>query len=253
MGVNLEQELYKIERNWNIVNYKHIPNYPEKSISSNFVRVVCEDNNGFIWIGTKKGLDRLTTETNSFKHYDSDGYNNRQLSNESVWALMKDNQGTIWVGTYFGGVNYFNPEINYYTFHNLQNGILLNKPFPIISSIVEDKRNNLFLCSEGNGLIYYDVNLKTYRIFKAEENNSNSLTADNIKASYFDKDANELWLGTHLGGLCVLNTNTFRFIQYKNIKPECQQTNVLSSIQPYQGNLLIGTHNGLFIFDRKTK
>ncbi len=248
-----EQGLFKIERNANIVNFKHVQGIPDKYISSNFVRVVCEDNNGFIWIGTKKGLDRLTPETGFFKHYDSDGYNNRQLSNESVWALTKDNQGTIWAGTYFGGINYFNPDINYYTFHNLQNGVLLNKPFPIISSIIEDKKGNLFLFSEGNGLIYYNVNNKTYRIFKAEENNTNSLTADNIKASYFDRQNNELWIGTHLGGLCVLNTNTFRFLQYKKIKPEWQQTNVLSSIQPYHGNLLIGTHNGLFLFDRKTR
>ncbi len=248
-----EKGLYKIERGGNLLNYRHVAFNSEKSLSSSFVRVVCEDNNGFLWIGTKKGLDRLTPETGVFKHYDSDGYNNRQLSNESVWALTKDNQGTIWVGTYFGGVNYFNPDINFYSFHNLQNGVLLNKPFPIISSIIEDRNGNLFLCSEGNGLIYYNPNTKTYRIFKAEESNENSLTADNIKASYFDRDANELWLGTHLGGLCVLNTKTFRLTQYKTIKPEWKQSNILSSIQPYNGNLLVGTHEGLFLFDRKSK
>jgi len=248
-----EKGLFKLERSGNIINYTHISNKPDNSVSSNFVRVVCEDNNGFLWIGTKKGLDRLTVETGIFKHYDSEGYNNRQLSNESVWSLMKDNQGTIWVGTYFGGVNYFNPEINFYSFHNLQNGAFLNKPFPIISNIIEDKNQNLYLCSEGNGLIYYNTTTKTYRIFKAEETNPNSLSNENIKAAYFDRQNQELWLGTHLGGMCVLNTNTGRFTQYKDIKPEWKQTNILSTIQPYLGNLLVGTHEGLFLFDRQTK
>lgn len=248
-----EKGLFKIDRSGNITNYTYHPERPENSVSSNFVRVVCEDNNGFLWIGTKKGLDRLTVETGEFKHYDSEGYNNRQLSNESVWALIRDNQGTIWAGTYFGGVNYFNPDINFYTFHNLQNGVLLNKPFPVISNIVEDDTGNLFLCSEGDGLIYYNVKTKTYRIYRADENNTNSLSNDNIKAVYFDRQAKELWLATHLGGMCVFNISSGRFEQYKQIKPEWSQTNILSAIQPYGNNLIIGTHGGLFLFNRKTR
>ncbi len=248
-----EKGLFRIDRAGNITNYTYHPEHPENSVSSNFVRVVCEDNNGFLWIGTKKGLDRLTVETGEFKHYDSEGYNNRQLSNESVWALIRDNQGTIWAGTYFGGINYFNPDINFYTFHNLQNGVFLNKPFPVISNIVEDDTGNLFLCSEGDGLIYYNVKTKTYRIFRADENNPNSLSNDNIKAVYFDRKARELWLATHLGGLCVLNVAGGRFEQFRQIKPEWSQTNILSAIQPYGNNLIIGTHGGLFLFDRKTR
>jgi len=248
-----EKGLYKIEPNGNIVNYRHDTGKPDKSISSNFSRAICEDNNGYLWIGTNKGLDQLRVETGIFKHYNSDGYNNHQLSNESVWALFKDNQGTIWVGTYFGGINYFNPDVNYYTFHNLQNGTLLNKPFPIISNIIEDENGNLFLCSEGNGLIYYNIENKTYRIFKKNENNTNCITSDNIKAEYYDRVANQLWLGTHLGGLCVLDTKSFKFSQYENVKPEWQQTNILSSIEPYGKNLIVGTQGGLFLFDRTLK
>jgi signal transduction histidine kinase/ligand-binding sensor domain-containing protein/DNA-binding response OmpR family regulator len=244
--------LYKIERNGNVVNYRQAAKKSEKSIASNFVRSVCEDNSGFLWIGTKKGLDRFTVGSELFKHYDSEEYNNRQLSNESVWSLLKDSQGTIWVGTYFGGVNFFNPEINFYTFHNLQKGFFQNKPFPIISDIIEDKKQNLFLCTEGNGLVYCNLKDKSYHVFKAEDSNPNSLTNDNIKTAYYDTKTDELWLGTHLGGLSKLNTATWQFTQYKNIKPEWQQTNIIRSILPYMGNLLIATYNGLFLFDKPT-
>ena len=202
-----------------------------------------------MWIGTKKGLDCLVAGTNQFKHYDSEGQNNRQLSNESVWALIKDNQGTIWVGTYFGGVNYFNPDINFYTQHNLQDGIFRNKPFPIISSIVEDEKENLYLCSEGNGLIYYNTKNNSYKIFSTAD----GLTSENIKAAYYDYQKSQLWLATHLGGVCVLNTKTGLFTPYNNIKPEWAQTEILSSIIPFGNNILAGTHGGLFLFDRETK
>mgnify|MGYP001232405173 FL=1 len=244
-----EKGLFKIDRAGTLTNYTFNPVNPESSVSSNFVRVVCEDNNGSMWIGTKKGLDCLVAGTGQFKHYNSEGQNSRQLSNESVWALLKDNQGPIWVGTYFGGVNYFNPDINFYTQHNLQNGVFRNKPFPIISSIVEDEKQNLYLCSEGNGLIYYDTKNFTYKIFST----ANGLTSENIKAAYYDHQNSQLWLATHLGGVCVLNTKTGHFTPYNKIKPEWSQTDILSSIIPFGNNLMVGTHGGLFLFDRVTK
>lgn len=243
-----EKGLFRVARDGSISNYVHNPKDRKNSISSNFVRVVCEDNNGSLWIGTKKGLDCLHVETNQFKHYDSEGQNNRQLSNESVWALIKDNQGTIWVGTYFGGINYFNPDINFYTQHNLQDGIFRNKPFPIISSVVEDENENLYLCSEGNGLIYYNLKNFSYKIYSMAD----GLTSENIKAAWYDTQQKELWLATHLGGVCMLNTQTGKFTPYNKIKPEWPQTNILSSIIPYRQYLLAGTHGGLFLFDRET-
>ncbi len=246
-----EKGLFKIDRNGNVLNYRKTAVKSEKSISSDFVRAICEDNNNFLWIGTKAGLDRLTVESGVFKHYDSEEYNNRQLSNESVWALKKDNQGTIWVGTYFGGVNYFNPEINFFTFHNLQKGVFQNKPFPIISDIIEDEAHNLFLCSEGDGLIYYNVKDKTYLNYRYNPANLNSLSNDNIKTAYFDHLHNELWLGTHLGGMCLFNTKTKNFTRYNVIKKGWLQSNIVRAIVPYKGNLLVGTYNGLFLFDKQ--
>lgn len=246
-----EKGLFKVDRNGNVLNYRQTAIKSENSISSDFVRAICEDNNNFLWIGTKAGLDRLTVESGVFKHYDSEEYNNRQLSNESVWALKKDNQGSIWVGTYFGGVNYFNPEINFFTFHNLQKGVFQNKPFPIICDIIEDEAHNLYLCSEGDGLIYYNVNERNYINYRFNAANPNSLSNDNIKTAYFDRLQNEMWLGTHLGGMCMFNTKTKQFTRYNTIKKGWLQTNIVRAIVPFKGNLLVGTYNGLFLFDKQ--
>ncbi len=246
-----EKGLYKIDRVGQVVNYRAKKAKPETTVSSNFVRAICEDNRGFIWIGTKKGLDRLNVETEIFEHYNSDEYSYRQLSNESVWSLLKDSQGTIWVGTYFGGVNYFNPNIDFYTFHDLNNGVFRNKFFPIISNIIEDKHQHLFLCTEGNGLIYYNPADKSYINFRTIEGNSNSLTNDNIKSVYYDADREELWLGLHLGGICCLNLHNRHFTQYPSIHPKWEQSDIVRAIVPYGEQLLVATYNGLFLFDKK--
>ncbi len=242
--------LFKIERNGNIVQY--LPGKGNLSISSEFVRAICEDLNGFIWIGTKKGLDRLSAESGVFKHYDSDEFNNRSLSNESVWTLLKDSQGSIWVGTYFGGVNFFNPDIDFYNFHDMRSGKLRDKPFPIISEIVEDNQQHLYLCTEGDGLIHYNPENLTYKTFGSEPGNPNSLTGDNIKTCYFDREKNELWLGLHLGGVCKLNISSGKITQFRYLNSQWEQSDIVRAIVPYGENLLIGTYNGLFLIDKKT-
>jgi ligand-binding sensor domain-containing protein len=231
--------LYKIERSGNIVQY--LPGKTDFRISSEFVRAICEDSNGFIWVGTKKGLDRLNPESGNLKHYDSDEYNNRSLSNESVWALLRDSQGSIWVGTYFGGVNFFNPDIDFYSFHDLRSGELRNKPFPIISEIVEDNQQQLYLCTEGNGLIHYNPATRTYKTISHIPGNPNTLTGDNIKTCYFDRANNELWLGMHLGGVSKVDIRNGKITQFRHLKPEWEQSDIVRAIVPYEGQLLIAT------------
>ena len=169
----------------------------KNAISSNFVRAISQDNRNFLWVGTRRGLDKMNIESEVFSHYMSGGTPSLELSNESVWSLFKDPQGTIWAGTYFGGVNYFNPDIDFYSFHNLSQGVFFNKPFPVISEIIEDRNGQLLLCSEGDGLIIYDPMTKNYSNIKAGVNGK-GLSSDNIKAGYYDADEHVLWLGTHL-------------------------------------------------------
>lgn len=74
----------------------------------------CEDNNGNIWIGTFKGLNRYQKSIGRFDNYVANN-DTESLTHSSIWCIVKDAQGTLWLGTYFGGVNYFNPEYEIYT------------------------------------------------------------------------------------------------------------------------------------------
>lgn len=241
-----EKGLFKIERNGKIVNYQ---NKGANSLSSSFVRSICQDNKDFLWIGTRKGLDKLAVDTEVFKHYESGGKQFFELTNESVWSLYKDIQGTIWAGTYFGGVNYFNPEIDFYTFHDLRQGSFMNKPFPIISEIIEDKKGQLLLCTEGDGLIVYNPKSRTYRNIRTG-NDGVGLTTDNIKSGYYDAETNVMWLGTHLGGVVKVNMDNYATLQIRHLQRGWEQSDIVRAIVPYQNNLLVATYNGLFVLNK---
>lgn len=238
-----DEGLFRLGADGDIMNFKEENIDNTGGISSNFVRAVCEDDNGDIWIGTKLGLDKLDSNLSEFYHYNSSENSQNSLSNESVWSLCKDTQGNIWAGTYYGGINYFKPESNMYTFHDLHKGAFANRPFPIISQIIDYKDSLFFLCTEGSGLVIYDVEDKTYEIYE-------KLKGENIKSAYLDRENEILYLGLHLGGLCILDLQTYKLKCFPNISPELNQSNIVRKILPYRGKYLIATHNGLYLFDK---
>lgn len=238
-----DEGLYCIGPDEKITNYRQNRDYPANGLSSNFVRVICEDNEGDLWVGTRQGLDKLDRKQQLFSHYDSELYDDRSLSNESIWSLYKDQQGNIWIGTYFGGVNHFHPKSSTFTSHNLRNGVYATRPFPVISEIVPYRPHTFFLCTEGDGLLLYNSQDKTYSEIA-------SLKNENIKTAYYDREKEKLYLGIHLGGLAVLDLHSGQLKKFSQIRPKLSQSNIVRKILPYKGNFLIATYNGLYIYDQ---
>ena len=67
-------------------------------LSSNNVRAITEDEAGRIYLGTVRGLDRLSPDTGRVKHFTTaDG-----LSDDFVTAAFRDRDGVLWFGTQSG-------------------------------------------------------------------------------------------------------------------------------------------------------
>ena len=82
-----------------IKNYIHKPECPE-SLSPHAVNAICEDEDGFVYIGTiEGGLNRFHPKEERFTHFTTkDG-----LSHNAVSCFARSGQ-SLWVGTWGGGV-----------------------------------------------------------------------------------------------------------------------------------------------------
>lgn len=225
----------------------------DNSISTNFARGCCEDNQGNIWIGTFLGLEYYNRSTGNFTHYKAsdspDG-----LSHSSIWSIIKDQQGTLWMGTYFGGVNYFNPEYKIYTQYKPSETEAEGLSSPIVGKMIEDDKDNLWICTEGGGLNVYNKETKKFKWYKHDASR-NSVSENNIKAIYYDTLSNVIWLGTHLGGLNKLDLRTQRFTHYLSnpSDPATIPSDIVKDIFPYNGELIVATENGVVLFDPQTE
>lgn len=224
-------------------------------LSSDFVRDVCEDNNGNFWIGTFKGLDLYHPANNTVVAFYSGIEKGGPLSHSSIWSIMKDHQGSIWLGTYFGGLSYFNPEYDFYQYYIPEEGNSRSLSSPIIGKMIEDKDHRLWICTEGGGLNCFNRKTRTFKSYRHQAGNPHSLSHDNLKSIWYDEEKGLLWIGTHTGGLnrFDIKTETFRSYRHDKNNPHSIPNDIIRDIKPYQGKLLLATYNGVCLFDPETE
>lgn len=242
--------LFRLDRNGGQTNYRE-ETY-NGGLSSNYVRCLVEDNSGNYWIGTFKGLDKLDVTTHTFTHYGEDN-KPYSLSNSSIISMMKDRQGTFWIGTYYGGVNLFNPDYEIYTYYypdESQKGKLTS---PFAGRMKEDAKGGIWMATEGGGVNYLDRKTRTFTPYR-HDSKKNSLASNTVQALYLDEKNHALWIGTLKGGLDKLDLRTHVFTNYKHVPGEENSliNNIVRKIIPYQGKLLLATHNGIGLFDPHT-
>lgn len=200
--------LYKREPSGHFKRYRYDPQKPD-NISSNQVRGIVEDNFGNLWIGTFTGLNKYNPYDDSFQVYTHDLLPG-SLMHSSVFPVYKDHQGSIWLGTYYGGVHYFNPEMDLFTVYTADSSRKDCLSFPFVGHMIEDKDSNIWICTEGGGLNLFDRKTKTFTYFMADPN-KNSIAHNNLKDIAYSQKHNKLYIGTHTGGLSIFDLSKKRF------------------------------------------
>jgi streptogramin lyase len=83
------------------------PILPGSAVSSLTVREICQDRDGFMWIGSTSGLYRYDGyQLTSFTHDPNDSLS---ISGNHILEIVQDSLGFVWIGTQQTGLNCFDP------------------------------------------------------------------------------------------------------------------------------------------------
>ena len=66
----------------------------QNGLSQNTVNAILQDKQGFMWFGTKDGLNRY--DGLSFRKFKHDDRTRRSIGNNFITALYEDSKGNIW-------------------------------------------------------------------------------------------------------------------------------------------------------------
>src|SRR5438067_4799136 len=135
----------------NILHF--VNNEKTQLLSDNYIRKICADNNGMLWLGTSKGLTRFNPKTYETKIFRNIPGDKNSLMENDVRALYKSrNTNGIWIGTYSKGLCFLNSETEKFKSYTYVDSLRFTPGFlhtGAISTLYEDNENRLWMGGYG--------------------------------------------------------------------------------------------------------
>ncbi|WP_308777284.1 two-component regulator propeller domain-containing protein [uncultured Bacteroides sp.] len=167
--------------------------FDKEKIGSQSINALCQDNDNFLWIGTKHGLHRF--DGTRFVSYFHDRQDSCSLKDNEVHSLYVDNRQTLWIGTASGLQRYL-PESD-----NFQSVVLDNADTGgRITGILQCSDNTLLCNVSGTGI--FQVDIKTMRAHPIMKD-----TYSPYILCMLEDNQKYLWIGTDRQG--IIRTNPF--------------------------------------------
>jgi len=174
------------------------------SLISNFVNALTLSPQGDIWIVTDVGLSHLPKGKSAFKNYSFQAF--RESTNlGSLQSILVDKSGIIWVGTREQGV--LKVDLQPKKFKAIRDHAGGGPLHEAITWSVAKTSDGALWTATGKGLIRLAPQRESSRLFVHDEEDKNSLSANNLSRVFVDHK-NRLWVGTHEAGLNLLKNAT---------------------------------------------
>ena len=216
----------------------------DEGLSQNAVYSVAKDARGFMWFGTRDGLNRFDGQ--AFRIYRSAADDPTSISDNVVRVMFVDAEGRLWVGT-SEGLNRYNPVTDGFEryIHEPNNPASLDNNH--IRAIAEDPQGNLWI-GTNSGL--NRLNLQSAAVERVPLGEAVvGVKHPAVRALAFDGQG-DLWIGTWGGGVHRLAVDSGKFEHFVGGEKGLTGNRVLA-MAVYEGGVWVGTNKGLNRIDIK--
>jgi ligand-binding sensor domain-containing protein/signal transduction histidine kinase/DNA-binding response OmpR family regulator len=224
----------------------------EQGLSNSTIEAIFQDSRGFIWIGTRDGLNRYDGHEMLVYRYDPSDSNS--LSDSYIRYICEDRSHQLWIGT-INGLNRLDPARNRFIRYKHRDHDDNSLSHNGITALLEDHSGRLWVATDGGGLNRYDPSTGRFLHFGEGP--------DHIYCLYEDH-AGSIWVGAQTGLYCYhpstspattpnssTTSPTGAFSHLSNPAITNPSGNTILAIQEdRQGDLWLGTEDdGVFLFD----
>lgn len=222
----------------------HFRNYTvTDGLKSNTIWAISQDEQGYMWFGTKDGLSRF--DGYQFKSFKFDKHNPSSIGNNFIRKIFKYDAKTYWIGTEEG---LYILDLETEAFHRFD-----TLGTHLVFDIMRDHRGYLWIATTSKGVFQYNPADGAMKNFVHRNDDPNTISINLVRALAEDNDGN-IWIGT-VKGLDVLDPQrlTVRHYYQTEQKGSISHNNIISLHKDLSGNIWVGTlTGGLNLYDKNT-
>lgn len=205
----------------------------EQGLSNNAVMSICQDHNGFLWIGTYDGLNRY--DGYSFKIFHNIIGDSTSLAINNIYSIEEDNEHYIWVGGQ-KGLSVYNPaqsgffSVRYLSLKGsveyLQDNVHRVKPV---------NAGCILVGTQHNGLLAFETSTRTGVQIPLSNRSSN------YDVTAIEYDGRHVWVFVQHEGLYQYDIAHKKLVLVNN---SIKQANCIKTDK--KGRLWLANDNGLY-------
>jgi len=232
-------------------HFTHDPSDPS-TISDNNVRVLFEDVDKNLWVGTQDGgLNRFDYASETFTRFVHDPNDSTSISTNRINAIFQDDEEMLWIGT-AEGLNLWNADTRSFTNYIYSASDRYSLSNNNVAAIFQDRGGILWLGTY-DGLNCWNPAGRAMSLYRNDPERADSLSA-NVVTAFSEDPTGKIWVATYGGGLNLLdrtNDQLQRFRYSADDDNSLSSDRVMSVLVDHGGVLWAGTRaSGLSRYDK---
>ncbi|WEK34107.1 MAG: two-component regulator propeller domain-containing protein [Candidatus Pseudobacter hemicellulosilyticus] len=217
------------------ISFKHIQN--EQGLSNSTIECIFQDSRGFLWFGTRDGLNRYDGYQLTVYRYDPKDPGS--ISDNYIKAIQEDSNKVLWVGT-TNGLNRLDAASGQFTRFKHDASQPNSLPNNQVNTLFKDDAGQLWAGTAAGGLTRVRVDGSGFDRFPLEQ----LAPGEPVQVLYEDSKHNS-WIGT---GRQLYRYN--RQTDALSVYPLTGAFSIRAIHEDQQGNIWVGTEDdGLFVID----
>ncbi|MBN2486549.1 MAG: response regulator [Bacteroidales bacterium] len=180
-----------------------------EGLSQSTIYCITQDSDGFIWIGTRYGLNRY--DGYNFDIYLNDKDDTASLADNQVFCLLELMNGDILAGTDNGLSIYKKGSDSFISYRSIEknSSSLINNH---IYALFEDSKGTVWVGTDGGGICHFNYSTGTFKPFR--QLNQLLKRNDEIRIRSITETAEgEIWIATKGDGLFIYSIETGKLRQ----------------------------------------
>ncbi|MBN2345739.1 MAG: hypothetical protein JXO51_05055, partial [Candidatus Aminicenantes bacterium] len=226
-------------------------------LGSDYIFSIVEDESGDLWLATNKGLNRLHAASETFSVFRHDTQDPDSLTGDAIFSLVKSGlkPDSLWVATAGNGLGLFNTRTGKCRSFRADPSRPGSLASDSVRWVYEDSRRQVWVAT-GQGFHRFRPDSGDFDVFRHDPRNPNTIGNDNVFEIFESKsEPGILWVGTAGNGLYRFDSDRRAWQRY--LLPPAELPDPYSNAVYYVSDcpnepsqLLIGTRQGLFMFDK---